>query len=181
MGMNTTNHGKDSNGNWVPMGAATDASGNPAGLTVQGESKFSISGTLKTYVLAPDAGTPADVDAERINDSTGFKAFRVIPHLPAIASFEGIVFGYSTDAGAISAIGSVVDAVALSLVTPDGTPYQNCGVILPSFIGATPTGGAQWSGDLNWITYDGTTTIKTIAVRSVGADHDAGVVVQVIQ
>ena len=34
---NVTNLGKDSNGQWVPMGASTDPNGTPAGLCVSGD------------------------------------------------------------------------------------------------------------------------------------------------
>ena len=72
------------------------------GREENGENKFFIAGTLKTYVLAPDDANAADTAAERI-DNVGAKAFRIIPHTPAIAALEGIIFGYSTTAGDLSA------------------------------------------------------------------------------
>ena len=47
---NVTNLGKDSNGDWVPMGASTDSSGNPAGVTVvDGLAKNAVRVSSGTY------------------------------------------------------------------------------------------------------------------------------------
>jgi len=139
-----------------------------------------VNGTLNTYILAPDDADAADVITERYDDATGVKAFRIIPHTPAVALFEGIIFAWSTTAGDLTALNTIMAAVDGSLVTPDGIAHANAGLILPSVVGATPTGGDNWHGDLDWIIWDGTTRIKTIAVRSSGANHDAGVALQVI-
>lgn len=139
-----------------------------------------VSGTRGILTMQPDAADAADADLERYDDTTGVKAFRVVPRAPAIALFEAIIFGWSTTASDLTAINSRMSSAATAYSTPDGSQDQGVGLIIPGIEGATPTGGALWYGDLDWVVWDGTLRIKTIAVRSVGANHDAGVLLEVI-
>jgi len=139
-----------------------------------------IKGTRSVRILAPDNADAADAAAERYGDATGCKAFRVIPSSPAAASLDSILFAWSTTASDLAALNTAMAAIVTAKGTPDGAAQNNVGIILPAVEGATPTGGTIWTGSLGWVVAEPNALFKTIAVRSNGADHDAGVVLEMI-
>ena len=139
-------------------------------------------GTLTQVVMAPDDADAAASDDERWLSATGAKAFRVIPLTPASAltSLVAILFGYSTTASDLTAVNAQMaqlDASISAPTTAGGVEVTQTGLILPVKQADGTTG---FSGDLGWVKYDGVTTIKTIAVRSTGANFDTGVVLELI-
>ena len=151
--------------------------------TVDGSSFVfpAILGSLYTLMMDPDNADAADANTERWVSATGCKAFRIIPKGPAdvLAALDGIVYGFSTTNADLTAVNAAMSTLATEVATPGtgsvGTP--NVAAIFPAKQADGTTG---WSGDMDWKIYDGTTLIKTIAVRSVGADYPEGVMVQYI-
>jgi len=141
-----------------------------------------VSGTYKLRILDPDDADAADADSERYNDATGVKAFRFSPSADGAASLVALIFGWSTSAGDLTAVNAAMASVDTDYTTPalKGTAYSNVGILIPGEEGAWTTFGG-WSGTTQWIMWDGTTRIKTIAIRSSGADYPNGVVLETIE
>lgn len=133
-------------------------------------------GAWNVYILDPDDADAADANAERINNSTGFKAFRATPLMPGVINTIAVIIGWSTTASDLTNINSAMSDLDGYITTPStgGSAVTNCIALIPDV--ATPT---QWSPS-PWITWDGSDTIKTIAVRSSGANYTAGVMIETI-
>lgn len=71
MAGNSSNHGKDSNGKWIPMGATTDSNNNPAVAMV---AKGGIAFTPSSY----DADLTMDATGEALALATGVLKVRVV-------------------------------------------------------------------------------------------------------
>lgn len=142
---------------------------------VQKSSDSGIIGTPQTFILNAIA-TPTDADANRIIDATGYKAFRVRSAKGLTALVTGIAFGWSTVTSDFTVVNASCTALLVDIVTPSGAGQanENTQAILP----VQATAGLLESSD--WIQWDGVTTIKTILVKSVGADQGAMVVEVVI-
>jgi len=140
-----------------------------------------ITGGIYTLMMDPDNADAADANTERWTSATGCKAFRVVPKGPAaaLAALDGILYGWSTTAADLTAVNAAMAALATEVATP-GTGSVGTGNVAAIFPAKQADGTTGWSGDLDWKLYDGTTPIKTIAVRSVGADYPEGVMVQYI-
>jgi len=162
--------------------SGVDADGNSEGVSTSGDGLTvvpGVSGVLRTYILDPDDANAANVDAERIQDVTGFKAFRVTPLTPgAIAGVLAIIYGWSTSAGDLTAVNVAMAALDVDITTPGSAGQAN-----ESVDALFPTGTAvntqhDWT-DPPWVVAS-SDTIKTIAVRSTGANYTTGVRVEVI-
>jgi hypothetical protein len=138
-------------------------------------------GQLTSIVLNPKDDDAAAADTERWLSTTGAMAFRVIPKAPAsaLANFLGLLFAWSTAANDLTAVNALLAALDTGISTPasGGTEVVNTGVLLPLVQAGGVTG---FTGSTGWITWDGESRIKTIAVRSVGAAWAAGAVLQVV-
>ena len=137
-----------------------------------------VSGVIKTYILDPDDADAANADAERIQDVTGFKAFRVTPITPGGTTPLAIIYGWSTSAGDLVAVNAAMAALDVDITTPGGAGQANSSVnaIFPTGIAASPED--SWT-EAPWVVAN-SDTIKTIAVRSTGSDYGTGVRVEVI-
>ena len=155
---------------------------NNAGWVAPNGVVANVSGTYKLRILDPDDADAADADSERYNDATGVKAFRFSPSADGAASLVALIFGWSTSAGDLTAVNAAMASVDTDYTTPalKGTAYSNVGILIPGEEGAWTTFGG-WSGTTQWIMWDGTTRIKTIAIRSSGADYPNGVVLETIE
>lgn len=138
-------------------------------------------GEYKCTILQPDNGDATAVDVERWISETGCMAFRVTPLEQGVVSLDGIVFGWSTTYNDLAAVNSAMAQISGQITTPNGTMVPNVGVILPTVDGSWGNNHAMWYGMMDWIYWDAMTTIKTIAVRSHGADYDKGVLLEVIE
>jgi len=141
-----------------------------------------ISGTYSSYILDPDDANAANADEERIQDPTGFKAIRFTPLPGAIASTVAIIGGWSISAGDLTAVNVRMAALDVDITTPGGAGQANddVGAMFPGNYDETTESQDVWT-DLGWITWDGLNTIKTIAVRSTGANYTPGVLVETIR
>jgi len=174
---NVTNLGKDENSDWVPMGAGVDSVGNPAGRVIVSP----VSGDYQQFILDPDDADAANADSERIQDTTGFKAFRVTPFTPgAIAGCLAIIYGWSTSAGDLAAVNVNMAALDVDITTPGSAGQANPDVGSAFPIGTAVNTQHEWTS-VPWVVWDETNTIKTIAVRSTGANYTTGVLVEVIK
>ena len=138
-------------------------------------------GQLISIMLDPDDADAADANTERWTSATGCLAFRVIPKAPAaaLASFLGIIVGWSTTASDLTAVNALMATLDTGISTPGsgGTEVTNTTVILPLIQAGGVTGFTPSPG---WIFAADGERIKTIAVRSVGANWVAGVLLQVV-
>lgn len=138
-----------------------------------------IQGTLKVYILDPDDADAANADAERIQDVTGFKAFRVTPLTPgAVAGILAIIYGWSTSAGDLTAVNTAMATLDVDITTPGGAGQANEGANAIFPIGTAVDTQHDWI-EPQWIVAR-SETIKTIAVRATGGNYTVGVRVEVI-
>jgi hypothetical protein len=138
-----------------------------------------IPGTLKVYILDPDDADAANVDAERIQDVTGFKAFRVVPLTPgAVAGVLAIIYGWSTSAGDLTAVNVAMAALDVDITTPGGSGQANDGANAIFPIGTAVNTQHDWA-ESPWVVA-ASASIKTIAVRATGGNYTVGVRVEVI-
>jgi len=115
-------------------------------------------------LLADDAAAGSDTAVYRIDDATGFTDFRINVIDAVNANTTNLAFAWSTTAGAYSALAIELSAVLIDAATPDGTAHSNARII--EFVGdGTATKAFK---DQPWISWDGTTRIKTIAVMVTG-------------
>lgn len=138
------------------------------------------SGTLQVFILDSLNSNAPDANANRINNATGYKAFRVTPLTPAaVAGVTAIVYGWSTTANDITAVNVVMASLVTDITTPSGggVAKENVGAIYP--INAA-SGTQNRFTTAPWIICDGTNTFKTIAVRCSGGAYTKGVMVEVI-
>ena len=138
-------------------------------------------GSLSSIMLDLDDDEAADANTERWTSTTGCKAFRVIPKGVAsgLGSLEGIIFAWSTTAADLAALNTLMGTMDTGMTTPGsgGIECPNVGVLFPVKQAGGETG---WVGNTDWVVYDGQTLIKTIAVRSSGADYVEGALLQLI-
>jgi hypothetical protein len=146
-------------------------------------SNVGIPGSSYVVVMDPDDADAAAADTERWLSATGALWFNFIPKAPAeaVTSLEGIIVGWSTTASDLTAVNALMATVDTGLTTPGsgGTEVTNCMVLLPvkqadgttGWVSTHPNGVPAVSGS----------TIKTIAVRSSGAEYpEGGVLVLVV-
>ena len=138
------------------------------------------SGTRRQIVLDPNNADAANVANERYSSATGCVAFRLLPLPNSVALVKALIFGWSTTEADLVAVNLNMAAISAEITTPSGASelVARTGVLAPVIIGATNTG---WVGDTEWQLWDGDQTIKTIAVRSSGADYTSGVVLEVLE
>jgi hypothetical protein len=150
-----------------------------------------VSGTRTIHTLDPDDG---DADSGATNEfyssATGCLAFRITPLPQAEADYSlllAVIFGWSTteaDVAAVNVQMGLADAAITSPSTADGSAANgtNVGVIVPGSNAPTlATAGVTWYGDLDWILWDGTTKIKTIAARTCNDVFTGGLLLEVIE
>ena len=138
----------------------TDSSGNPAGNVV-GEIA-GISGVYKTYyIIADTAANMTDAADHRVDDATGFKAFRVTP-VTQIAT-EELAYGWSTTAADYAALETKLTTVLGQVATPTGAAQEDARIIAEVGDGTA----TEYFEPQGWINYDGTTTIKTITAQTL--------------
>jgi hypothetical protein len=145
-------------------------------------------GTRNIRIMDPDAANAAAADNERYDDATGVIAFRITPIPDPALLAKAIIVGWSTTASDLAAVNTAMANVATDIGTPSGSPQAslvaNVAVIVPPILAmgsAAGKGGGPWmGGGLDWIGWDGENRIKTIAVRSVGADYATGVVLELV-
>lgn len=175
----------------ILQGENTNADDNQTAVKANDDGQMSImlggavvgaDGVLKSIILDPDAANAADADTERYNNSTGCKGFRVAPNAGGVASVTAIIFAWSTTVADLTALNVTLAALASQFATPStgGNKLSNTGILIPTEPGAWTT-HAMWYNDTDWLFWDGTTRIKSIAVRSVGADYTPGVILQIIE
>ena len=160
----TQGHNANAPDNQIPIEAKPDGSmsTNYSGAIVGAD------GAVKTIALdLKDAGA-SDNDKERYDSAEGLKGFRILPAAGGATSLTHIAFGWSTVQSQLSSINSAMAALITELTTPAGTEFSNLGLIIPTQAGVWTAHG-MWYGDNDWIFWDGTTTIKSVAMRSVGA------------
>jgi len=140
--MNTTNHGKDENGDWVPIGATTDTSGNPAAnVTVD---KIRNTFYPHTISLLDSGSTTADAEVlSTLSNSTAYNMLTIVVSaftattLDITVSQDGTNFGAAlpskdnpvTAGAAIAAVGTYhlegsFDAIKMTQAGAGGVTAQ---------------------------------------------------------
>ena len=124
-----------------------------------------VSGSVNTYtVVANNADGSGDGANEFITSATGWKYAKVVPISDVvIAADEALMVCWSTTASAQASLDDVLTALKTALLTPDSAGHAN--TLVTSNI-----------NDPLVITWDGTTTIKTISVASMGGTYECAII-----
>ena len=122
-------------------------------------------GAVFTYtVVANNADGSGDAATEFIGSATGWKYVKVVPISDVVfAADEALMVGWSTSASAQAAITTVLTALKAALLTPDGAGHANTKV----------TCNINDPLEVYW---DGTTTIKTVSVASMGGAYECAII-----
>ncbi len=122
MGMNTNNLGKDSSGEWSPMGAATDSAGNPATPIVDPDRP---SQPETWYTEVTDSST-ADAEAMVMGDVSMFNRFTLgLTALTATSATVSASIDGTTFTDIIMWDASTGAPFATAAITAVGTYYMD--------------------------------------------------------
>jgi len=159
-------HNTNSDDDQTPIKAKSDGSMaiNLSGAIVGAE------GAVKSIALDLKNAGASDNAKERYDSATGLKGFRILPAAGGVASLTHIMFGWSTVQGQLASINAEMSNLITEIATPSGTERTNLGLLIPSQAGSWTQHGI-WYGDTDWIFWDGEITIKSVAMRAVGAAY----------
>lgn len=118
-----------------------------------------VSGSVNIYtVTAAAAAGSGDGTNEYISSATGWKTVKVVqvnPVAALVTADQLLMVGFSGTESDQAAVTVILDAVRTALATPDSTGRPNVVVTNTAYDPIT-------------LTWDGTTTIKTVSVASQG-------------
>lgn len=133
-------------------------------------------GQLSNYILSPKNADVTDIDAERVIDIAGVSRFRLTVFAGDTSSVTAFIIGYSTTVNDLTAVNAAMATAATEVGTPAGTQLDNV-IIIPTHLAFAANSGLIQS---DWFNFNDE-TIKTIAVRSVGADYATGVILETVK
>jgi hypothetical protein len=129
-------------------------------IVAEGGLITAVSGAVSTYMMLPDDDVlgASEAQTEVLNNPTGFKGIEIKPvdwtDVATLAT--SIIVSVSTTAGDDSAVAGLANIAALEVATPTGIATQDTFVLSADELKPLV------------ILYDGTNTIKTVAIRLQG-------------